>query len=36
MVGSYLYEKKVARPPSQAKTQILLDRIMELGEHGTR
>jgi hypothetical protein len=36
MVGSYLYEKKVARPPSQAKTQTLLDRIMELGEHGTR
>jgi hypothetical protein len=35
-VGSYLYEKKVARPPSQAKTQTLLDRIMELGEHGTR
>jgi len=31
IAGSYLYEKKVLRPPSQAKTQILMDRLTELG-----
>ena len=36
LAGSCLYERKIARPQSKAKTQTLLDRVSELGKQGIR
>ncbi len=35
-IGSYIYEKNIGRPASEAKTQLLLDRLRELGGEGVR
>ncbi|MGC8894657.1 MAG: hypothetical protein ACP5QG_07410 [candidate division WOR-3 bacterium] len=34
VTGAYIYDKRISRPASGAKTQMLLDRVMELRGQG--